>query len=125
MIVGPETSFSGEIASCNRLIVEGTLEAKLDDCQYVIINEGGIFRGEGSADNADVRGSFEGNLVVRKRLLIRATGQVSGTIAYGEIEIECGGKISGKIENHTGGSAISHAGSARVAKAISVNGRLS
>jgi cytoskeletal protein CcmA (bactofilin family) len=36
--------------------------------------------------------------VVRKRLLIRAGGHVSGTITYGEIEIESGGKISGAIE---------------------------
>jgi cytoskeletal protein CcmA (bactofilin family) len=37
-------------------------------------------------------------LVVRKRLLIKATGRVSGTIRYGQIEIECGGQISGDIQ---------------------------
>ena len=35
---------------------------------------------------------------VRKRLLIRAGGHVSGTVTYGEIEIEAGGGISGTIE---------------------------
>jgi hypothetical protein len=30
MVVGPETSFSGQITSCNRLIVEGAVDAKLD-----------------------------------------------------------------------------------------------
>ncbi len=49
-------------------------------------------------DNADVRGIFEGNLVVRKRLLIRAGGQVSGTVRYGQIEIEAGGQISGDMQ---------------------------
>jgi len=34
----------------------------------------------------------------RYRLLIRATGHVSGTITYGEIEIERGGKVSGVIQ---------------------------
>ena len=53
-----------------------------------------------------MQGSFEGNLVVSKRLQIRATGRVSGTIAYGEIEIERGGKISGDLK-HAGGSAVS------------------
>jgi len=28
---------------------------------------------------------------VRKRLLIKASGRVSGTVRYGQIEIECGG----------------------------------
>jgi hypothetical protein len=32
MIVGAGTAFSGQITSCNRLIVEGTLDAKLDNC---------------------------------------------------------------------------------------------
>ena len=48
---------------------------------------------------ADVHGRFEGELVVSKRLLIRAGGHVSGQITYGEIEIESGGAISGAIES--------------------------
>ena len=47
---------------------------------------------------ADIRGRFDGDLVVHKRLLIRATGRVSGAIRYGEIEIEAGGKISETIQ---------------------------
>ena len=35
--------------------------------------------------------------MVRKRLFIRATGRVSGD-RYGQIEIECGGQISGDIQ---------------------------
>jgi hypothetical protein len=40
-------------------------------------------------EEAEIQGRFEGNLVVRKRLLIKASGRVSGTIRYGQIEIEC------------------------------------
>jgi cytoskeletal protein CcmA (bactofilin family) len=60
-----------------------------------------------------VHGCFEGNLVVRKRLLIRATGRVSGSITYSEIEIECGGKISGMIGAHEVGGAMTQTGRAR------------
>ena len=98
LIVGQEISLSGEVASCDRLIVEGTIEAKLQKCQHVMIAETGVFNGHASTENADVRGRFEGELVVRKRLLIRAGGHVSGTITYGEVEIESGGKISGTIQ---------------------------
>ena len=58
----------------------------------------GLFKGSATIDELEVRGRFEGNLIVRKRLLIRATGRVSGTIRYGQIEIECGGQISGDIQ---------------------------
>jgi cytoskeletal protein CcmA (bactofilin family) len=98
LIIGEGISLSGEVTSCDRLIVEGTIEAKLEKCQHVIIAETGVFNGNASTENADVRGRFQGELVVRKRLLIRAGGHVSGTITYGEIEIESGGKISGAIE---------------------------
>ena len=99
LIIGPGVSVKGEITSCNRLIVEGKIEAKLADCPNVIIKEGGVFNGESTTENAEVQGSFDGNLVVRGRLLVQATGRVSGKIAYGDIEIERGGKISGEISH--------------------------
>jgi cytoskeletal protein CcmA (bactofilin family) len=98
LIVGQGISLSGEVTSCERLIVEGSIEARLQKCQHVIIGETGFFHGNASTENADVRGRFEGELVVRKRLHIRAGGHVYGTITYGEIEIESGGAISGTIE---------------------------
>ncbi len=100
LIVGREISFSGDVTSCERLIIEGSIEVNLQNCQNMLISETGIFRGNGSTENADVRGRIEGDLVVHKRLLIRASGHVSGTITYGEIEIEAGGKISGVIQAH-------------------------
>jgi cytoskeletal protein CcmA (bactofilin family) len=64
-----------------------------------------LFKGSASIEDAEVRGRFEGNLVVRKRLLIKATGRVSGTIRYGQIEIECGGQISGDIQAQPAGES--------------------
>ena len=98
LIVGREISFSGDVTSCERLIIEGSIEVNLQNCQTMMIAETGIFRGNGSTENADVRGRVEGDLVVHKRLLIRASGYVSGTITYGEIEIEAGGRILGAIQ---------------------------
>jgi cytoskeletal protein CcmA (bactofilin family) len=107
MIVGPGMSFKGEITSCDRLIVEGSITATLPKCQHVIIAETGVFNGHASTDNADVRGRFDGELVVRKRLLIRAGAHVSGNITYGEIEIESGGGISGTIEKSESSKPVS------------------
>jgi cytoskeletal protein CcmA (bactofilin family) len=109
MIVGPGMSVSGSITSCNRLIAEGTVDAKLDGCEQLIVTKTGIFRGNVTTDNADVHGQVEGDLVVRKRLLVRATGRVSGTISYGDIEIECGAKISGQFKPGEGGNAVADA----------------
>ena len=98
LIVGREITLSGEITSCDVLLVEGSVEANLTNCRDVDIAESGLFKGSASIEDAEIRGRFEGNLVVRKRLLIKASGRVSGTIRYGQIEIECGGQISGDIQ---------------------------
>jgi cytoskeletal protein CcmA (bactofilin family) len=98
LIVGREISLSGEITACDRLVVEGSVEANLANCRDIDIAESGLFKGSASIDDAEVRGRFEGTLNVRRRLLIRATGRVIGTVRYGQIEIECGGQISGDIQ---------------------------
>ena len=115
LIVGREISLSGEITSCDKLIVEGSVEANLQNCHDVDIAESGLFKGSATIDEIDVRGRFEGNLTVRKRLFIRATGRVSGTIRYGQIEIECGGQISGDIQAQSGEDTIAESSAARVA----------
>ena len=98
LTVGREITLSGEITSCDKLIIEGSVEANLNNCRDVEIAETGLFKGTASIEEAEIRGRFEGNLVVRKRLLIKASGRVSGTLRYGQIEIECGGQISGDIQ---------------------------
>jgi cytoskeletal protein CcmA (bactofilin family) len=95
MIVGREISVSGDIDSCDRLVVDGTVEASLHACRDLDIAATGRFRGNAATANADIRGRFMGDLVVRHRLIIRAGGDVSGTITYNQIEIENGGKLSG------------------------------
>jgi cytoskeletal protein CcmA (bactofilin family) len=100
LTVGREITLSGEITSCDKLIIEGSVEANLNNCRDVEIAESGLFKGSASIEEAEIQGRFEGNLVVRKRLLIKASGRVSGTIRYGQIEIECGGQISGDVQAH-------------------------
>jgi cytoskeletal protein CcmA (bactofilin family) len=98
LIVGREICLSGEITSCDRLVVEGSVEANLVGCKDIDIADSGLFKGSASIDDAEIRGRFEGVLTVKGRLLIRSTGKVIGTIRYGQIEIECGGQLSGDVQ---------------------------
>jgi cytoskeletal protein CcmA (bactofilin family) len=115
LTVGREIALSGEITSCDTLVVEGSVEANLQNCHDVDIAESGLFKGSATIDNADVRGTFEGSLTVRKRLLIRAGGTVSGTIRYGQIEIEAGGQISGDVQVNADSEVIAELPNARAA----------
>lgn len=98
LIVGRDISLNGEINSCDRLVVEGNVEATLTNCAQVEISEHGLFRGTATVDDLEIHGRFEGTLTVKNRLFIRATGKISGTVRYGQIEIERGGQISGDIQ---------------------------
>jgi cytoskeletal protein CcmA (bactofilin family) len=98
LIVGREISLKGEITHCDRLLIEGSVEANLSDCRDVEIAESGLFKGAASIEAAEIRGRFEGTLTVRGRLFIRATGLVLGTIRYGQIEVERGGRVAGDVE---------------------------
>ena len=102
LTVGRDISLTGEITACERLVVEGSVEANLTNCREIEIAETGLLKGTAGIEDAEIRGRFEGNLTVRKRLLIRATGKVIGTVRYGQLEIECGGQISGDIQAQAG-----------------------
>lgn len=98
LMVGQGISLSGEITSCDRLIVEGDVQVTLNETRAIEIAESGRFtNGKASVEDAEISGIYEGELTVRNRLLIRATGRVTGTVRYGELELERGGRISGTI----------------------------
>ena len=99
LTVGRETTISGgTVLDCERLTVEGTVEATMPDGRLLEIVKGGVFKGTVTVDNADIAGKFEGELKVKKRLFIRASGRVSGTVRYGQFEVERGGRIEGQAE---------------------------
>jgi cytoskeletal protein CcmA (bactofilin family) len=97
LIVGREIVLSGQITSCERLVVEGRVEASLTESRLIEIAESGHFKGSAEIETADIAGRYEGTLTVRERLFIRSTGKISGKITYGQIEIEPGGEISGEV----------------------------
>ena len=98
LVVGPEIKIKGvEISDCDTLVVEGRIEATLDS-RVLEITQHGVFQGTIAVDNAEIHGRFEGELTVRKQLVIHATGKVSGKIRYAKIKVEEGAELSGTIE---------------------------
>jgi cytoskeletal protein CcmA (bactofilin family) len=106
LIVGPNIKLKGsEITDCEILVVEGRVEASMKS-RDIRIAEGGVFSGKAEIDVAEVRGNFEGELTARKRLVIHATGKVTGTIRYGAMMVEEGGSISGDVAMLSGEPAV-------------------
>ncbi|MBV8535235.1 MAG: polymer-forming cytoskeletal protein [Alphaproteobacteria bacterium] len=97
LIVGREIVLSGQITSCDRLVVEGRVEASLTETRAIEIAETGHFKGSAEIESAEIAGRYEGTLTVRERLFIRSTGKVNGKVTYGQIEIEPGGEVAGEV----------------------------
>lgn len=106
LIVGQGISLSGEITACDRLVVEGSVQVTLNQTRAIEITETGEFtNGKAEVEEAEISGVYEGELTVRNRLLIRSTGRVKGTVRFGEIEVERGGRITGSISMLEAGEA--------------------
>ncbi len=98
LTVGPNIKLKGvEITDCDTLVVEGLVEATMDS-RVIQIAQQGAFKGSVEIDIAEIRGTFDGNLTVRQKLVIHSTGKVTGKIRYGKVVIEEGGQLSGDIE---------------------------
>ncbi|MEC5217235.1 cytoskeletal protein CcmA (bactofilin family) [Actimicrobium sp. GrIS 1.19] len=98
LIVGPNIKLKGvEITDCDTLVVEGRVEATMDS-RVIQIAQSGAFKGSAEIDIAEIRGEFDGELIVRQKLVIYSTGKVSGKIRYGKVVIEEGGQLSGDVQ---------------------------
>ncbi len=107
LVIGQGITMSGEIESCDTLVVEGTVEAALKGASVLEVAETGMFYGTVEIDEATIAGKFEGDLTVNGRLTVRATGSITGAIAYKELAVEAGATIDGKITPTTGGRGAS------------------
>ncbi len=104
LTVGKDMGLKGaEISDCDRLVIEGMIEGNLTSGRYLEIDFGGAFKGTAVVDNAEIAGTFEGELRVHNRLAIHASGLVIGRIYYGQLEVERGGRLNGHAE-HDGGN---------------------
>lgn len=97
LYIGQGITLSGEIEACDHLVVEGTVEAALKGASVLEIAEAGAYFGTVDIDEATIAGRFEGDLTVRGRLTIKASGSITGAITYKELAIEAGATLDGKV----------------------------
>jgi len=112
LFVGPDIKMKGvEISDCDTLVVQGRMEATLDS-RVLEITEHGVFQGTIAVDQAEIHGRFEGDLTVRKQLVIQGTGKVSGKIRCARIKVEEGAELAGEIsmlDKAQSGTAVTRA----------------
>lgn len=101
LTVGREISLRGEITSCERLIVEGQVDATVTDARVLDVAQNGVYTGTAHVEEAFISGTFDGELFAYQTLTIRSGGRVKGNVRYGRIVIEEGGEIAGSMATLT------------------------
>lgn len=98
LVVGRSISLQGQIKSCEKLIVEGTVESQIDGCRELEVARSGVFKGNAQVETADISGTVDGSVTAREILIVRASGRVRGRVSYGQLEIERGGIVVGEVQ---------------------------
>lgn len=96
LLIGVVVEFKGRIGSCDSLVFEGAIETTIE-CRPIEPRASGTVTGKATVENVMIVGRFDGNLVVTRCLILHAGGRISGSVRYGEIEIERGAKIAGDV----------------------------
>ena len=58
-VVGREICLSGEIKSCDRLVIEGKVELSRADSRILEVAEHGVFQGDAAVETARLKGWLE------------------------------------------------------------------
>ena len=97
-MVGRDIVLTGEIETCDKLIVEGRVEGEITDTRRLEIAETGRFKGRAEVEECVVSGACEGEITVAGLLTVLPKGRIKGTVRYAEIEMQRGARLSGEVE---------------------------
>ena len=98
LTVGRDIRLTGELKSCESLLVEGVVNLDLQGTKFLEVMEGGTFAGSAMVETAEIAGSFEGDLTVTGLLVIHPSGRINGNITTSELQLERGGMICGNLQ---------------------------
>ncbi len=102
--VGEGVTFKGSIVVPGKLVILGTVEGQVDAGE-LLVGTNGTVKGNVSVDQAYIQGTILENIEARFCLRLRQTGRIEGTAVYGEIEIEKGGQLVGRVSERSSGAS--------------------
>lgn len=93
-IIGEGTKFEGDIVSQGSFRIDGEVKGTIKTKGRIIIGKKGAVKGKINCVNADLEGSFSGELEVQSLLTLKSTATVSGTVSVGKLMVEPGAEFN-------------------------------
>jgi cytoskeletal protein CcmA (bactofilin family) len=94
-VIGADAVISGSIRVDGAIRLSGVLEGALIVEGKATIEAEGRLVGDVFADELSIAGRLEGNASVRDRLHVARSGNLSGNVCYGSLQVDRGGILVG------------------------------
>ncbi len=95
-IIGPGAIFNGNLNAPETIRIDGTINGNCICGQNLILGQEGRGKGNITACNVMISGKVDGDLVVREKLEVLATGKVVGNVTTRSLIVDDGGCFDGK-----------------------------
>ncbi|MEN8857702.1 MAG: polymer-forming cytoskeletal protein [Flavobacteriaceae bacterium] len=89
-VVAKNTSIVGDIISQGDFRIDGSLDGSIKTNGRVIIGAEGSIKGKVESNNAEIEGTFSGELIVHETLTLKASAHISGEVVIGKLSVEPG-----------------------------------
>lgn len=95
-IIGSHVKVEGNLTGKGNILVQGTVEGKIETENDVTIEEGAIITADIKANNAHIAGEINGNLDINNQVILKASSNITGDINASSLEIQTGACFNGK-----------------------------
>lgn len=97
LLIGKGVRFTGSVVVPNLAIINGIFDGEITARELIVEIDGQV-SGTSSANNIEVKGVLKSTVICSNLLTISPTGSIEGSMEYGEISIERGGKFAGTMK---------------------------
>lgn len=101
------TKIKGDIISEADFRIDGKLDGNVKTSGKVVIGKDGYIHGKVQCVNADIEGSFNGELQVSELLSLKASAVIEGTVSVNKLAVEPGATFNASCSMKSKGSLAS------------------
>lgn len=101
------TKIKGDIVSEADFRIDGKLDGNLKTTGKVVIGKDGYIKGKVECVNADIDGSFNGELIVSDLLSLKTSAVIEGTVTVTKLAVEPGATFNASCTMKGKGGTIS------------------
>lgn len=100
--IGENTEIIGDMTEDNDVVLQGKFNGKMSLNALLFVKSTGCIKGSVKTENMILEGEVEGDIVVRDKIEVRASGRFNGKLICKQIAIEEGAFFQGNISMDDG-----------------------